>query len=68
MHGCDKDGGPLTIQGMGYFARCLQRETDHLNGHTYLDRLSKRDRGHALRQMADHQDDDFADARPAPPP
>ncbi|MFH8471562.1 peptide deformylase [Streptomyces sp. NPDC018000] len=49
--GFDKDGNPLVIEGAGYFARCLQHETDHLFGHTYLDRLSKRDRKDALRQM-----------------
>ncbi|WEB38413.1 MULTISPECIES: peptide deformylase [Streptomyces] len=49
--GFDKDGRPLVIEGTGYFARCLQHETDHLFGHTYLDRLAKRDRKDALRQM-----------------
>nr|WP_268978730.1 peptide deformylase [Streptomyces ureilyticus] len=41
-------------------ARCLQHETDHLFGHTYLDRLSKRDRRDALRQMEDRREDVFA--------
>ncbi|MDX3229203.1 peptide deformylase [Streptomyces sp. ME19-01-6] len=60
VRGLDKDGNPLVVEGMGYFARCLQHETDHLLGHTYLDRLSKRDRKDALRQMADRRDDVFA--------
>jgi peptide deformylase len=58
--GFDKDGNPLLIEGTGYFARCLQHETDHLLGHTYLDRLSKRDRKDALRQMEDRREDVFA--------
>nr|WP_223184556.1 peptide deformylase [Streptomyces sp. CBMA152] len=58
--GLDKDGNPLVIEGTGYFARCLQHETDHLFGHTYLDRLSKRDRKDAVRQMEDCQQDVFA--------
>ncbi|MFF2810090.1 peptide deformylase [Streptomyces sp. NPDC058000] len=58
--GFDKDGNPLVIEGTGYFARCLQHETDHLIGHTYLDRLAKRDRKDALRQMADRREDVFA--------
>ncbi|MFJ9855096.1 peptide deformylase [Streptomyces sp. NPDC101150] len=58
--GFDKDGNPLVIEGMGYFARCLQHETDHLLGHTYLDRLSKRDRRDALRQMDDRYEDVLA--------
>ncbi|MER6188127.1 peptide deformylase [Streptomyces sp. NPDC001652] len=57
--GSDKDGNPLVIEGTGYFARCLQHETDHLVGHTYLDRLSKRDRKDALRQMEDRQEEVF---------
>ncbi|MEC4021120.1 peptide deformylase [Streptomyces sp. H27-D2] len=59
-HGFDKDGNPLVIEGTGYFARCLQHESDHLFGHTYLDRLSKRDRKDALRQMAEHREHVFA--------
>ncbi|MGY1436795.1 peptide deformylase [Streptomyces reniochalinae] len=55
--GFDKDGTPLVIEGTGYFARCLQHETDHLFGRTYLDRLSKRDRKEALRQMEDRRAD-----------
>ncbi|HSA50592.1 MAG TPA: peptide deformylase, partial [Yinghuangia sp.] len=46
--GVDKHGNPLVIEGTGYFARCLQHETDHLNGYLYIDRLSKRDRKDAL--------------------
>ncbi|MFD7662563.1 peptide deformylase [Streptomyces sp. NPDC059788] len=57
--GLDKDGNPLVIEGTGYFARCLQHETDHLVGHTYLDRLSKRDRKDALRQMEERREDVF---------
>ncbi|MEN2420553.1 peptide deformylase [Streptomyces rimosus] len=60
VRGLDKDGNPLVIEGTGYFARCLQHETDHLLGHTYLDRLSKRDRKEALRQMADRREEVFA--------
>jgi peptide deformylase len=57
--GVDKDGNPRVIEGTGYFARCLQHEADHLVGHTYLDRLSKRDRRDALRQMADRCEEVF---------
>lgn len=60
VRGFDKDGEPVVIEGTGYFARCLQHETDHLMGHTYLDRLSKRDRKDALRQMEDRREDVFA--------
>ncbi|GAA5043612.1 hypothetical protein GCM10023336_05330 [Streptomyces similanensis] len=60
VRGRDKDGHPLVIEGRGYFARCLQHETDHLNGRLYLNRLSKRERQSALREMWDTQDKVFA--------
>ncbi|MGW5749192.1 peptide deformylase [Amycolatopsis sp. NPDC003861] len=37
--GADVDGNPIEVEGTGYFARCLQHETDHLDGYIYLDRL-----------------------------
>lgn len=51
VRGQDVDGNPIKVRGRGYFARCLQHETDHLYGYLYIDRLSKRDRKDALRQM-----------------
>ncbi|MET9616202.1 peptide deformylase [Kitasatospora indigofera] len=51
--GQDKDGNPVRVEGTGFFARCLQHETDHLYGQLYIDRLSKRDRKDALKQMAE---------------
>ncbi|ADI07126.1 polypeptide deformylase [Streptomyces bingchenggensis BCW-1] len=53
VRGQDAEGKPIAVQGTGYFARCLQHETDHLYGRLYIDRLSKRDRKDALRQMAE---------------
>ncbi|WP_236240035.1 peptide deformylase [Streptomyces sp. CC228A] len=51
--GQDVKGNPIKVRGTGYFARCLQHETDHLYGYLYIDRLSKRDRKDALKQMAE---------------
>lgn len=53
VRGQDADGKPIRVRGTGYFARCLQHETDHLNGYLYIDRLSKRERKDALKQMAE---------------
>lgn len=53
VRGVDLRGEPVVVEGGGYFARCLQHETDHLNGYLYIDRLSKRERKEALRQMAE---------------
>ncbi|MFE1936085.1 peptide deformylase [Streptomyces sp. NPDC059474] len=53
VRGQDLDGDPIAVRGTGYFARCLQHETDHLYGYLYIDRLSKRDRKDVLKQMAE---------------
>ncbi|SDE77923.1 peptide deformylase [Pseudonocardia oroxyli] len=37
--GTDEKGVPVEIEGRGFFARCLQHETDHLDGTIYIDRL-----------------------------
>jgi peptide deformylase len=37
--GFDEHGQPVEVEGTGFFARCLQHETDHLDGLLYLDRL-----------------------------
>jgi peptide deformylase len=40
--GQDPWGNPVTVAGTGLLARCLQHETDHLNGTVFGDRLSTR--------------------------
>jgi peptide deformylase len=42
VSGQNEDGKPITAEGTGYFARCLQHETDHLDGQLYLGRLTGR--------------------------
>ena len=37
--------------GDGYFARCLQHETDHLDGRLYIDRLRGRTKRKAMREV-----------------
>src|SRR3712207_5848222 len=37
--GVDTDGTPVSVAGTGLLARCLQHETDHLDGILYLNRL-----------------------------
>ncbi|GAB3458425.1 peptide deformylase [Streptomonospora sediminis] len=60
VRGRDRDGAALEISGSGYFARCLQHETDHTKGKVYIDRLPKRVRRKVLRQMEDMREDVFA--------
>jgi peptide deformylase len=52
--GTDVDGAPLTVAGNDYFARCLQHETDHLDGYLYLDRLVGRNKRAAKRAVRSH--------------
>ncbi|WNV81968.1 peptide deformylase [Umezawaea sp. Da 62-37] len=49
--GQDGDGEPLAVEGTGFFARCLQHETDHLDGYLYLDRLVGRYKREAKRMI-----------------
>jgi peptide deformylase len=49
----DTDGRPIEVEGQGFLARCLQHETDHLDGVIYLDRLVGRNQ-RAARKMLKH--------------
>jgi peptide deformylase len=49
--GTDEHGEPVTVEGRGFFARCLQHETDHLDGLLYLDRLDDAGRRDVMRQL-----------------
>ncbi len=49
--GVDLEQLPVTVAGDGELARCLQHETDHLNGELYIDGLTGPDRGEVLRAL-----------------
>lgn len=51
--GQDENGNPIEVIGTGLLARCLQHETDHLNGTVYGDRLSSRARRKLDKEVAD---------------
>jgi peptide deformylase len=53
--GLDGDGNPVEVEGTGFFARCLQHETDHLDGFVYLDRLIGRYKREAKRMIRDNE-------------
>lgn len=60
--GQDAEGRPVEVVGSGLLSRCLQHETDHLNGTVFGDRLSARARKklYALHQdSADRYPDDW---------
>lgn len=51
--GQDPWGNPVEVKGTGLLARCLQHETDHLNGIVFGDRLSSRSRRKLDEQQAE---------------
>ncbi|MEU5161143.1 peptide deformylase [Streptomyces sp. NPDC020875] len=52
VEGFTADGEPVRVEGTGFFARCLQHETDHLDGVVYADRLTGLRRTRLLRAVA----------------
>ena len=51
--GTDVHGRPVDVAGEGLLARCLQHETDHLDGTLYVDRVRGEDRRRIMRQLRD---------------
>jgi peptide deformylase len=51
--GVDMHGEPVRIDGTGLLARCLQHETDHLDGLLYVDRLPGKLRKRLLAESAE---------------
>ncbi len=49
--GFNEYGDPVQIVGAGMMARCLQHETDHLDGVLFLDRLDNARRKEAMREI-----------------
>jgi peptide deformylase len=49
--GVDAEGAPVTVEGTGLLARCLQHETDHLDGILYLKRLVGRHAREAKKML-----------------
>lgn len=60
-HGQDAFGDPVEVVGTGLLARCLQHETDHLNGTVFGDRLSGRGRKKLYALHEERADDYPAD-------
>jgi peptide deformylase len=51
VEGVDAEGEAVRVEGTGYFARCLQHEAAHLNGHLYVDGLKGPARREAMRAV-----------------
>jgi peptide deformylase len=49
--GFDVHGEPLVIEGSHLMARCVQHETDHLDGILFIDRLDREQRKAAMKAI-----------------
>jgi|HubBroStandDraft_1064217.scaffolds.fasta_scaffold43873_1 peptide deformylase len=49
--GFNMHGEPVTIEGSGLLARCVQHETDHLDGILFIDRLDPEQRKLAMKEI-----------------
>ncbi|HEV7206216.1 MAG TPA: peptide deformylase [Jatrophihabitans sp.] len=50
-HGQNMYGDPVTIEGTATLARCVQHETDHLDGVLFVDRLDTETRKAAMKAI-----------------
>jgi peptide deformylase len=44
-------GDPVTVEGSGILSRCVQHETDHLDGVLFIDRLDRETRKAAMKAI-----------------
>ena len=49
--GIDLSGKEVVVEGEELMGRCIQHECDHLEGHLYLDRLDRRNRAEAMKEL-----------------
>jgi len=50
-NGFNEHGDPIQVVGTGLMSRCVQHETDHLDGVLFLDRLDAASRKDAMKQI-----------------
>lgn len=59
--GMNMYGEPVVIEGSDLLSRCLQHETDHLDGILFVDRLDRETRRQAMREIREAE---WADGTP----
>jgi peptide deformylase len=64
VEGQGLDGAPVSFEGEGLLARCLQHETDHCHGTVFGDRLNRRVRKKLFKQ-ADELAEEYGETWPA---
>jgi peptide deformylase len=66
-HGQNMYGDPILVEGTALLARCVQHETDHLDGVLFLDRLDTEAKREAMRAIRESEWwGQGASVRPAP--
>ena len=50
-HGQNQYGDPITVEGTALLARCVQHETDHLDGVLFVDRLDAETKKAAMKAI-----------------
>jgi peptide deformylase len=50
-HGQNMYGDPITVEGTALLARCVQHETDHLDGVLFVDRLDAETKKAAMKAI-----------------
>lgn len=50
-HGQNMYGDPITVEGTALLARCIQHETDHLDGVLFVDRLDAETKKAAMKAI-----------------
>lgn len=53
--GFNMHGEPLVVEGTELLARCLQHETDHLNGILFIDRMDEEVRKLAMKEIRESE-------------
>ena len=62
-HGQNMYGDPVTVEGTALLARCIQHETDHLDGVLFVDRLDAETRKAAMKAIREAEWSGLAHAR-----
>ena len=54
-NGFNEHGDPIQVVGTGLMSRCVQHETDHLDGVLFLDRLDPANRKLAMKEIRESE-------------
>ena len=54
LEALDRQGRPIAVEAAGFFARVIQHECDHLDGHVYVDRMNDMRSLTFIKEFEDH--------------